>query len=517
MTISDKLGVFDTVSVPSPLFNRNIGKQHFSSIVGPMVYTRNFKMCNLPAQELRAFAQGKIVLIDRYDGQFWDMNVGRNHAECLAAAGALAAIKAYHIIKAPGMGARVRTEPTLDPEGSIPLVHIRFELIPPEIVERIRLGDDTIIANVTADPNEWEVMWESTTFFVFWRIVLPVLNMIGVLLGLTAVGTLAMHMHHTNQQKIKLSALKRNMRNSNMRLLMFSNVMLSCTCAMRLYYCLSGPLYSSTNHSMDFHLTMLDITIVWESTASIAAIMIFHFWSSFGMPKGERKLHAVLGALAVIAFPLYLSLTIIYLIRATRVAIVTLVIKPALLATIAGIVALVYMYRVVQFLSLTFSTTSRANRQHRLHIALFMSIACVSSAVAFVAVVVALLTSTGLTVTGRFTAYTVLFFGLTMQAISQVIAFFPSVNIMSNRGRVVHEQCALVQELRRKRRYGGKGQKEGSEVRPDISELEQVDLEGGREMVKEESFFVVPADQPSALPTFQPMAPPSRTDSSTWS
>ena len=103
MVISDTLGEFQPFHLKSPIFNRNIGRKKFDPVVGPLVITRNFGMCHdLTREELGAFAKGKVVLIDRYDGQFWDMNVGKDHAECLAAVGAQAAIKAYHIIKTPG-------------------------------------------------------------------------------------------------------------------------------------------------------------------------------------------------------------------------------------------------------------------------------------------------------------------------------------------------------------------------------------------------------------------------------
>ena len=54
------------------------------------------------------------------------------------------------------MGGRVLTEKTFDPEGGIPLVHVAFDQIPKHIIDRILLGDNTIIANITQEANEWE-------------------------------------------------------------------------------------------------------------------------------------------------------------------------------------------------------------------------------------------------------------------------------------------------------------------------------------------------------------------------
>lgn len=471
MTIFDTKGQFEAFHVASPLFNKNVGRQDFDYIAAPLVYTRNFALCELPEAELAAFAQGKIVFIDRFDGQFWDMGAGREHAECLAKVGARAAIKAYHKIRSPGMGAHAHTRATQDPESSIPLLHINFNSIPASVMQRMRLGDSSIIANVTADPNEWETLWDSLPFLGIWKVILPLMNFGGVILGLAACGTLMMHMRYAAKQqvRVRLSPLKRRMRNANMRLLMLSNVILTCTCFIRLFYCLSGPLYSSFDKSMDFHLILLDVTIVWESTASTAAIMIFHFWASFGMPKGERKIHTMLGFLAVIAFPLYLGLTIVYGVKASRAGIISLLVKPALLATISGIVSIIYVYRVLKFLRQSMAVGTQSNQSHRKHIGTFISIASAMNVTAFWGIVVAELTLVGMTVHGRFASFTIIFFSLTIQAICQIIAFFPSINVLQNQGRVVHEQGTLARELRCKRHFNSKVSKGSSEVHPKLT------------------------------------------------
>ena len=273
-----------------------------------------------------------------------------------------------------------------------------------------------------------------------------------------------------------MNVAKRQMRNFNMGLLMLSNLIIASTCFCRLYYCLSGPLYSSTDHTMDFHLVMIDSTIVLEAIASIVAIMIFRHWSSFGMPKGEKNVHFVLSVLAIIAFPLYLALTIVYAIRATRQAVLTLVVKPALLAAISGIVCIVYIQRVLQFLrqnrtSPTFS--SKASAAHRRRIGTFMMISSITNLMTVVAVLFSLMPYFGLTLDGRFVMYTMLFFGLTSQSVTQVIAFFPSFEVVRNQGRTrVAKASPLVQELRHRRRFGRRSSRDGSEVHPEMTEAQ---------------------------------------------
>eukprot|EP00300_Choanocystis_sp_HF-7_P015651 c1912_g1_i1.p1 GENE.c1912_g1_i1~~c1912_g1_i1.p1 ORF type:complete len:313 (+),score=65.84 c1912_g1_i1:124-1062(+) len=254
----------------------------------------------------------------------------------------------------------------------------------------------------------------------------------GMLLGLTS--TFILCLYHRQSEHQKISAVKRQLRSSNLRLLITANLLISGTCFVRLFYCFSGPLFSSTTHTMDFHLSLLDSTVVWEAVTSMIAIVVFRNWASFGMPQGERKLHTFLAVLAAVAIPLYLTFAMIYELGVTRAPFVTLVLRPALLEAISATVAIAYAYRVQQFVRFSLSSpsaaASRANRTHRKRIATFMIIASFANVLSVVSGILALLPPISVSVWWRLALYTMMFTGLTLQSITQGIAFFPSLSIV---------------------------------------------------------------------------------------
>lgn len=432
----------------APIFNKRIGRQEFDSIGAPLVFT-NQQIFSLPLDEVMAFVHHKVVLVD--DANLWDLDVVEKQLETLRKAGAAAIIKVARLFPSAGIMAEMNGPQTADPDSSIPVVHLAAGDINPDLWDRIKLGG--VLANVTNDHNDWdEEVWSTYGFFVLWLVFMPLLNYLGVLLSLTACATLAIHQRYTQSQRSKMNHAKRRMRNSNMRLLMFGNGFICMTCALRQYYCFEGPLF--TSHTMPFHFVVFDLLVIWEAITSAVAILIFRNWGSFGMPQGERKLDTILRRILVgVTVPTYFASSMYDAIHQPTESSTS--VRVALLMVISFIMSGVSVYRVVQFLRHTsaLQASPSATNGHRRRIGIFMSIACFSGLVVDVARLVLFIPHLRTGPTPAFVSYTMVFMGLSLQGIAQVIAFFPSINVVRHGGRIVHKGCEVAQELRQRRQF----------------------------------------------------------------
>lgn len=454
--ITDQADSENPIYVQSPIFNQNLGRQAFVDIAGPVAYTRESDICDLPPNELTSMFKHKVVFLD--DQNLQDTALAWRQVDCLTLCGALAIVKANRTPKRPGIGLFARAPSTADADNTIPLVEVSYDDFPKHILEKIETGSE-VLFNVTLDHNEWEEhIWETSTFFVLWRIILPLVNYVGLLLALTASATLAVHQHHTHTQKSKMSHAKRQMRNANMRLLMLSNMLIGVTCALRQFYCLRGPLFTSNNR-LAFHYLFLELTVVSEFLTAATAVLVIRNWVSFGVPDAARTLNTLpqrtlIGA----ALPLYVGLTLYGLFHTLSYTLT--VARFGALACVSACVLGIVVSRIVQFMRQAAVLQRSTTRGHRRRIGTFMMLA---SAVAVITNLARLVHSNpflAVSASTSFALYSVEYLGLTFQGIAQVVAFFPSLSVVKHGGRIIHKSCLVAQELRQRRHFAAKSSNE---------------------------------------------------------
>lgn len=403
--------------VHSTIFNRNVGSQQPDPVFGPIFFTSGeVQLCDDGVD-----LSGMIVLVDKSDSVLWDLPSDIVQLECAYKAGAMAMINAYDLIAEPGMGYRLFAPQTSIP---IPLFHVALQAIPADILTEIKASGSAsnVTANVTADPNAWTELWDSQSFHILWTILLPILNVMGMVLAALGIGLLGRLLFQRENQAGSLTRVRR----FNIRLLITGNVIMFLTSSLRFYYCINGPLYKSTTRTMAFHFILLNITVVWEVIASIIGIAIFIRWASFGIPPKEKLFNKIMAIMAAAGFPIYLVVTVLDFLK---VAPITAVLQPLLMTAASVIVGAVYLYRTILFLLRTYQHRHRKGGSYvsRMRIGLLMMFAAMMNVILVIALLIALLPTFFFTVTGRFQVYSLVFISLTLQAVSQTLAFMPSL------------------------------------------------------------------------------------------
>eukprot|EP00300_Choanocystis_sp_HF-7_P030068 c38821_g1_i1.p1 GENE.c38821_g1_i1~~c38821_g1_i1.p1 ORF type:complete len:547 (+),score=81.87 c38821_g1_i1:130-1641(+) len=398
--------------VHSTIFNQHIGPQDPPPISGQIYYTKAINLCDLTDN-----INGMIVFMDKTGSVLWDVKADVANMECISAAGAIAAVNAYGIIVEPGMGFNLFAPVS---NISIPLFHVAIKAIPSIVFDEIK-RNNFVTANVTAEENAWLKMWESQSYKIVWTRLFPIMNGFGVTFSLLGIVLLSRLLCVREVHSGSMTRVRR----FNIRLLILGNLILLLTCGLRLFYCINDPMYKSETHNMAFHFILLNVTIVWEAISSIIGIAIFIRWASFGVPPKERLFNKILAVMAAAGFPVYLVITIVNFLTYVPI---TAVLQPLLMTFACVIVTLVYLYRTLLFMFRTYQHRHRKGGSYssRMRIGLLMNFAALMNVVIVVALIIAL-HPYFYTVNGRYTVYTMLFFGLSFQALAQILAFMPAV------------------------------------------------------------------------------------------
>eukprot|EP00300_Choanocystis_sp_HF-7_P036786 c52701_g1_i1.p1 GENE.c52701_g1_i1~~c52701_g1_i1.p1 ORF type:complete len:532 (+),score=103.50 c52701_g1_i1:43-1638(+) len=414
-------------NIPSPILNRHLGKQFFERITAPGVFLGHKNICSLSTTQLASFCQGSIAFFIRTSWDFWDFDLESRNLDCLTNAGAVGMVVAYPLFYEPGLGARVSSpRVTKHQESSIPALHIVTHHVSEDILQRILTSNITV--ELVATPNQYEDLWASRNFFLFWRLAFPIINGIGALLGFAGIGLLVVNVYN-------VKGIERSNRWKHSSWLVAGFVIMTAMCVIRFFYCATGPFYSSLlpGFTMDFHLLMLNFTILFETIASMIAIALFRRWGEFGMSKRELLVHKVLGLLAGISLCVCLTVVVLQLTHVTDASSMAKVVKPALLVTLGAIVSLVALQRVSAFLlpRAIAHTETKLHRSSRLiRVSLLMLISEVMNAVVLISLATAMVFRGRVmfSLHGHYVNYTVIFGAVTLQGLAHMFALYPSTS-----------------------------------------------------------------------------------------
>eukprot|EP00300_Choanocystis_sp_HF-7_P024347 c25771_g1_i1.p1 GENE.c25771_g1_i1~~c25771_g1_i1.p1 ORF type:complete len:545 (+),score=109.48 c25771_g1_i1:153-1637(+) len=418
------------MSVPSPIFNRHIGKQFFDPLAAPGAFLGHKNVCKMPKTNLRLLCQGKVAFFIRTSADFWDLETEAQNVACLQDAGAVGVVIAYPLYYEPGLGARVSAASRIrnnNPDSSIPVLHIVTNDVPQVVLERIR--SSLVTVELTQTPNQYEELWTSKTFSSLWRVLLPVLNGGGMLLGMLAIASLLSNV-------LSARGRERKIRFDHSFWLIAGYSLLTLTCTIRFFYCTVGPFYSCLlpGFTMDYHMIMLNLTILFETITSMIAVALFRRWAEFGMSTRALKVHKALAVLAIAALCVCLIVTVMHVTHTTNVMYLGKIVKPALLVTLSSIVNLVTAQRLIAVvLPQAFCNPKLTKHRHKfVRITVMMIMSGWMSGVVLVTLIVvtAVQGRPMYSLHGHYVTYSIIYVGVTLQSITHMMALYPSTRTL---------------------------------------------------------------------------------------
>jgi hypothetical protein len=278
-------------------------------------------------------------------------------------------------------------------------------------------------------------MWESNYFVAVWRVLLTILNAAGTI---TCAITLQLlrKQRLSHNKKAKSSLSSGNVLTHTSLFIRNSTIATAAVflefvaCSIRCIYCAGGPQYSHGLFTVTDHRFLMHVTLPLEIMVSLLAAILFIRWGALGTPETAQRHETFLLVIFIIALPLALATSAIHD-SGIFIASFIVVIDVALMGAVCGMTTclfLVYGYRFIRSLKSTLGSAKNITefRKERLMWATQWTV--LSS---FMRVVVLVGTAVAATPgflynpLDWFTCYTLVYIGITGQALTQVISFIP--------------------------------------------------------------------------------------------
>eukprot|EP00298_Acanthocystis_sp_HF-20_P014468 c20781_g1_i1.p1 GENE.c20781_g1_i1~~c20781_g1_i1.p1 ORF type:complete len:492 (-),score=146.18 c20781_g1_i1:170-1645(-) len=216
-------------------------------------------------------------------------------AECIEDGGALAAILVMPI---ETVGFYYR----FDDFGDIRNISSNFLLVTSKndvtpIINAI-MAFTPILMELTIDSNKWVEMWDSVDFFIVFKVVMPIINGIGIIMAIKAI------MYHL----IKSNATK-NSTSDTKRLIIGALLFILAGLVIRFSYCLIGPIMSTSSLTGIEHVALMTITIPIQLMVTIISTILFLKWGAFGTltEKAVGRIEISLLSVGILAFLLRIA------------------------------------------------------------------------------------------------------------------------------------------------------------------------------------------------------------------
>eukprot|EP00300_Choanocystis_sp_HF-7_P037113 c53111_g1_i1.p1 GENE.c53111_g1_i1~~c53111_g1_i1.p1 ORF type:complete len:561 (-),score=100.20 c53111_g1_i1:97-1779(-) len=421
------------ISIPSPIFNSHLGQQSLQGrhpITAAGVFLGHRSACQLPYSELSELSEGRVVFFVRTTRDFWDLTTERDNLNCLQATGAVGMVIAYPLFHEPGLGANLWVPGTNNPSAwSIPLLHVVTSDFPEDLLQTILNSNFTV--ELGWDPNPYEELWDSKLFFVMWRLVFPVINGAGMMVGFSGLFLMIVSILTAHERERWLRWVR-----NVMKISMF--LVLTTASTFRFVYAIVGPFYTNVlelpRMSIEFHRFMLNMPILLEIIGSLFAIVICRQrWARFTFSPRVLQVDKALAALAGLSLVGCLIIAILHMTRFVDITFLSNVLVPALFLVLVSVVCVVSTQRFIAYVSprATQANVDNVNRGMRGSV---MLVSWALNATVLIVLAAAIMWRDTLvySVQGYFMAYTVIFTAIGVQSITLTTAFFPPAGIILN-------------------------------------------------------------------------------------
>eukprot|EP00300_Choanocystis_sp_HF-7_P012149 c1776_g1_i1.p1 GENE.c1776_g1_i1~~c1776_g1_i1.p1 ORF type:complete len:477 (+),score=78.03 c1776_g1_i1:61-1491(+) len=278
--------------ITTPVLNKFIGDQKHFSITAEAVHVEYGECKHLSEREVA----GRVVILTN-PGDTPTISKEEANSFCLESAGALVVVRLSKTIYKPGLLYHW-TDNRLKHTMSIPLVQAAFR----DAVDLVDALDSntTVIVTVEPDRNPWRDEFFDTTAFLVVRIVLILINTIGVLISLEAAVS---HMHRLFIESDP-DFLLHDVR-PLVSIMAGASVLEVIGCTLRAVYYGMGPFFSSSRLSYMGHMFMIYTPLSLATLPTLLSVSMFLRWGAFGerdtfIKRNLEKFLAFLGGVNIV-------------------------------------------------------------------------------------------------------------------------------------------------------------------------------------------------------------------------
>eukprot|EP00300_Choanocystis_sp_HF-7_P011674 c17567_g1_i4.p1 GENE.c17567_g1_i4~~c17567_g1_i4.p1 ORF type:complete len:488 (-),score=93.74 c17567_g1_i4:59-1522(-) len=357
-------------------------------------------------------------------------NIGRTkpiggedaEAKCLELAGALAVVRLGQTVQEPGL-TYYWNERDLHSTTTIPVLAVAQKVV--EIREAAKAGLN-ISLTLTADENLFRTQcFDTTEFLIIMRIILPIINVVGVIIAFEAT------ISHFHRLWFEPAKLKTRAITATVRIMAMGSFLEFTGCTVRAVYYAMGPIMSTSDVYFTDNMYLIYIPIALNMLTTLMAASLFLRWGAFGVVDSFFKRHLdtilILAGTGFFILALILAIFQAHYVSDTFGLILVTVICGVICLAICSVAFIFSGIRFVRHLhesaSFASETSSRSNSIRKA--VRWISVSGVCLLIQIAGFILPSQQTWFYMPRGQFVAFGLVFYGMSLAAVSQALAFRP--------------------------------------------------------------------------------------------
>jgi hypothetical protein len=265
-------------------------------------------------------------------------------------------------------------------------------------------------------------LWDSDEFFWIMRVILPILNGIGVVTSVLAVFL---------RKKMMVQSDSKSNNAQNNQLVLKILICELCSCIIRLVYCAVGPFYCNSNFQLLAHRIIMNVPFSFEIIGMLLTISLLIRWGAFEVAKKNQIFEKALFILAWVVLPCQITVAVLQIYSQGVQSLVYFGVLFVLIVNTGGtIIFIKYGYAFVKSLNSSGKegiVVASSWRQRQLRWAIkWIMMSGFAKLIILAGTFLALDIELFYSPTTWFVSYVLFYMGMTIQSLAQIIALFPT-------------------------------------------------------------------------------------------